>query len=66
MGTGGNNVPYIINFNRFMTVKECLRAQGFPANFKMRGSKQNRYKQIGNSVSVPLIKDIAKIILMHL
>ena len=63
MGTGGNNVPYIINFNRFMTVKECLRVQGFPANFKMRGSKQNRYKQIGNSVSAPLIKSILKEIL---
>ena len=63
MGTGGNNVPYIVNFNRFMTIRECLRVQGFPRDFKMRGSKQNRYKQIGNSVSVPLIKSISKEIL---
>ena len=62
MGTGGNNIPYIVNYNRFMTIRECLSIQGFSKNFKIRGSKQNKYKQIGNSVSVPLIKSIGKII----
>lgn len=63
MGTGGNNVPYLINFNRFMSVKECLQIQGYPKKFKICGSKQNKYKQIGNSVSIPLIKKISKLIL---
>ena len=63
MGTGGNNVPYLIDYNRFMSVNECLRIQGYPKNFKIYGSKQNKYKQIGNSVSIPLIKKISKLIL---
>ena len=33
---------------------------GFPANFKKLGSSQQQYKQIGNSVAVPMFKEIAK------
>lgn len=42
---------------------ECLRMQGFPDNFKLGPSIVNSYQQLGNSVSVPVIKAIGKEIL---
>lgn len=60
MGTGGNNVPALVQENRKLTVRECLRLQGFPESYKMRENYSQSYKQIGNSVSVPVIKLIAK------
>ncbi|MEK6891165.1 MAG: DNA cytosine methyltransferase [Nanoarchaeota archaeon] len=60
MGTGGNNVPVIVKEERKLTVRECLRIQGFPENFKMKENNSHSYKQIGNSVTVPVIKAIAK------
>jgi len=63
MGTGGHNVPLIIdNFGiRKLTPKECTRFQGFPENFKFPQEMANShcYKQVGNSVVVPVIKRIA-------
>jgi DNA (cytosine-5)-methyltransferase 1 len=67
MGTGGHNVPLIIDDYdiRKLTPEECVLFQGFPKEFsfpdKMSNSK--RYKQAGNSVSVPVIKRIANNIL---
>lgn len=59
MGTGGNNVPVIVELNRRLTEKECLKLMGFPNNYKIgKGSKA--YKQIGNSVVVPILEVIAK------
>ncbi len=54
----------IINDNkgiRKLTPRECARAQGFPDTFKLPDSiaMSQVYKQIGNSVSVPVIKRIA-------
>ncbi|WP_409199315.1 DNA cytosine methyltransferase [Methanobrevibacter sp. DSM 116169] len=60
MGTGGNNVPILVKENRKLTTKECLRLQGFPENFKIKENYSQSYKQIGNSVSVPVIKLIAE------
>jgi DNA (cytosine-5)-methyltransferase 1 len=60
MGTGGNNVPVLAREKRTLTVRECLRIQGFPESFKIEGGSSHSYKQIGNSVSVPVIKAIAK------
>lgn len=64
MGTGGHNVPIILDEKgiRKLTPRECLRLQGFPESFKFPAdtSKGNQYKQIGNSVSVPVIEAIAK------
>lgn len=63
MGTGGNNVPLVLDeFGiRKITPKECLRFQGFPENFKFPNNISNTqcYKQIGNSVTVPVLKNIA-------
>ena len=37
---------------------ECLRMQGFPDNYKLGPSIVNSYQQLGNSVSVPVIRAV--------
>jgi len=62
MGTGGHNVPLIIDdFGiRKLTPRECARFQGFPDSFKFpKIANSHLYKQIGNSVSIPLIGRLA-------
>ncbi|MCX6157593.1 MAG: DNA cytosine methyltransferase [Ignavibacteriae bacterium] len=63
MGTGGHNVPIIRDsFGiRKLTPKECARFQGFPENFILPNNLADSklYYQIGNSVTVPLIKRVA-------
>lgn len=64
MGTGGHNVPLIIDdFGiRKLTPRECLLLQGFPEDFKIPEKMSNGqlYKQAGNSVTVTVIERIAK------
>ncbi len=64
MGTGGHNVPLIIDNKdiRKLTPRECARFQGFPDTYILPTDLPNSalYKQIGNSVSVPIIFAIAK------
>lgn len=60
MGTGGNNIPIIVNLKRRLTTRECLKIQGYPDSYKIRPNYSKSYKQIGNSVSVPTIKALAK------
>jgi DNA (cytosine-5)-methyltransferase 1 len=43
--------------------KECLAMQGFPSNYKLLSSDNISYKQLGNSVSVPVLKSIFEEIL---
>ncbi|MDO5331660.1 MAG: DNA (cytosine-5-)-methyltransferase [Bacillota bacterium] len=58
MGTGGNNVPVVVSQKRKLTEKECLGIMGFPKKYKFNKGYQT-YKQIGNSVVVPIIDAIA-------
>lgn len=44
---------------RKLTVRECARLQGFPEWFTFPVSRTQAYKQLGNTVSVPVIKEIA-------
>tara|TARA_B100000676_G_C17979173_1_gene787936 strand:- start:84 stop:1025 length:942 start_codon:yes stop_codon:yes gene_type:complete len=60
MGTGGNNVPIIVKENRKLTVRECLRLQGFPDEFRINDNYSQSYKQIGNSVSIPVVTKLAE------
>ena len=64
MGTGGHNVPLIIDNYGFrkLTPEECVGFQGFPEEFEFPADICNasKYKQAGNSVSVPVIKRIAE------
>lgn len=59
MGTGGNNVAVVISQHRKLTERECLRLMGYPEEYKVNKGFQT-YKQIGNSVVVPVICEIAK------
>ena len=46
---------------RFLTPRECARLQGFPENYVIDAvSKVQNYRQFGNSVSVPVVRAIAK------
>lgn len=64
MGTYPDRVPLVRdNFGlRKLTLRECLDLQGFPSDYKFPKTItiQDAYRQIGNSVCVPLIKRIAK------
>jgi len=62
MGAGGHNVPIILDDYgiRKLTPRECANFQGFPKSFKLpKIADSVLYKQIGNSVSIPVIKRIA-------
>lgn len=63
MGTYPNRVPIVKDdFGiRKLTLRECLDFQGFPKEFYFPNSItiNDAYKQIGNSVCVPVIKSIA-------
>ncbi len=62
MGTGGHNVPIILDDKgiRKLTPKECFLMQGFPRNFKLPKIADSKlYQQAGNSVSVPVVERIA-------
>ncbi len=45
---------------RKLTINECYKLMGFPADFKKSEIIGEAYKQIGNSVCVPLIQEIAR------
>ena len=47
---------------RRLTLRECLRFQGFPADYYFPNSitLADAYRQIGNSVSVPIIRRMAE------
>lgn len=60
MGTGGNNVPVVVSKLRKFTESECLKLMGFPNNFVIKDNSAESYKQIGNSVVVPIVEDILK------
>lgn len=62
MGTGGHNVPLIIDDKgiRKLTPRECFNLQGFPSTFILpKMADSHLYKQAGNTVTIPLIQIIA-------
>ena len=63
MGTGGHNVPFIIDdFGvRKLTPRECFNFQSYSNNFKLPNiSDSHLYKQAGNSITVNVVKRIAE------
>lgn len=65
MGGGGHNVPVIKDRwgIRKLTPDECLLLQGFDPqlfSFPPKLSNTQKYKQIGNSITVPLVVSLAK------
>ena len=67
MGTGGHNVPLVVTDEGFrkLTPRECFNFQGFPKSFKLPNelATSHLYKQVGNAVTVPMIKKLAQAIL---
>lgn len=45
---------------RKLTLNECWRIMGFPENYKKISSTAEQYKQLGNSVCVPMIAAVAE------
>ena len=59
-------IPQTNKNPRMLTPRECARLQGFPEEYIIPVAKTAAYKQFGNSVVVPVVKDIAKQILLYL
>ncbi|SDN78976.1 DNA (cytosine-5-)-methyltransferase [Alkalicoccus daliensis] len=63
MGTGGHNVPLVLdNWGiRKLTPREAFGFQGFPKEFMLPENMANShlYKQAGNSVTVPIVQQVA-------
>ncbi len=51
---------------RRLTPRECARLMGYPESFKIPVSDTQSYKQFGNSVVMPVIKEIARIMKPHI
>lgn len=51
---------------RKLTPRECARLMGFPEKFKICESRYQAYNQFGNSVVVPMIKQIGATILKNI
>ena len=47
---------------RRLTPRECARLQGFPEDFRIVVSDTQAYRQFGNSVVVPLMADVAQLV----
>lgn len=72
MGTGGHNVPLINPQGKRTTVRkltprECFNFQGYPKDFILpKLADCHLYKEAGNSVVVPVIRQIAEQIILTL
>lgn len=51
---------------RVLTERECARMQGFPEYFEINKGKSPHYKQFGNSVAIPVIKEVARTLLEYI
>lgn len=50
---------------RVLTGRECARMQGFPEYFEILTGKTPVYKQFGNSVAVPVVREVARSLLLY-
>lgn len=48
---------------RKLTIDECYRIMGYPENFKKHHTLGEQYKQIGNSIAIPVVYQIAESII---
>lgn len=55
-----NRTPKLWDIKRKLSVREAARLQGFPDEFVFDVSNAQAYKQLGNSVSVPVIEALMK------
>ena len=45
---------------RLLTANECKMIMGFPIDFKIPVSRTQMYRQMGNSVAVPVVTAVAQ------
>lgn len=68
MGSGGHNVPIILDDVgiRKLTPRECFNLQGFPRDYILpQISSSKLYSLAGNAVSVPVVALIAERIIKN-
>ncbi len=51
---------------RKLTIQECYRIMGFPDTFILINNRSELYKQIGNSIAIPMVKAIGEQIIQQL
>lgn len=51
---------------RRLTPRECARLMGFPDTFRIPVSDTQAYRQFGNSVVVPVMREVARIMAPHI
>ena len=51
---------------RRLTPRECARLMGFPDTFRIPVSDTRAYQQFGNSVVVPVMQEVARIMTPHI
>lgn len=51
---------------RRLTPRECARLMGFPDSFKIPVSDTQAYKQFGNSIVVPVVEQVARMVAAQL
>jgi DNA (cytosine-5)-methyltransferase 1 len=61
LGFQGENKP-----PRRLTPRECARLMGYDDDFKIPVSDTQAYRQFGNSVAVPVFKEVARIMAPHI
>lgn len=44
---------------RLLTIEECKAIMGFPSEFVLPVSRTQAYRQLGNSVAIPVVREIA-------
>lgn len=59
LGVVQNNIP------RRITPRECARLQGYPDSYKLLDDDDAVYKQMGNAVSVPVVKAVLVDFMKH-
>ncbi len=57
---GKNKTP------RRLTPRECARLMGYPDTFRIPVSDTQAYKQFGNSVVIPVIAEVARMMVPHI
>ncbi|MCW6037925.1 DNA cytosine methyltransferase [Spirulina subsalsa FACHB-351] len=59
--TSGRFFIYLPDENRVrkLTLQECYKIMGFPDDFYIHPNSSEAYKQVGNSVCIPLVKELA-------
>ncbi len=61
-----NRVPKLWDLERKLSVRESKLLQGFPDKFHFPVSDNQAYRQLGNSVALPVVRAISKLIINSL